>query len=180
MCTGTGLGGTGDTCTAGVCAGPAVTCSDNNVCNGVETCDPASGCVGGTPPNCNDNDVCTTDTCDPVMGCQHGSDPASYALCTLNVLADAIQGTPAQELGGIKKKKKFMREVTASLKSLQKALAAAPRQRKKNLSTAHRSLSRLNDGLQKMVSTHQIQDALGNHLLDLVANAARALEALSS
>src|SRR5262249_5916065 len=99
-CTGTGLGGTGDTCTAGVCAGPAVTCSHNNVWNGVETCDPASGCVAGTPPNCNDSDVCTTDTCDMVLGCQHGSDPASYALCRLNLLADAIQGTPAQELGG--------------------------------------------------------------------------------
>jgi hypothetical protein len=114
------------------------------------------------------------------MGCQHGSDPASYALCRLNLLADAIQGTPAQELGGVKKKKRFMQEASGALKALQKALAASPRQRAQNLRKAQRRLSRLNDGLQKMVNTHQIQDALGNQLLDLVAKAALALQALGA
>jgi hypothetical protein len=165
-------------CNNGTCTGTPMQCTDNNVCNGVETCNPASGCVAGTPPNCDDNDVCTTDTCDPVLGCQHGSDPASFALCRMNLLADAIQGTPAQELGGVKKKKKFMQEVSGSLKALQKALAASPRQKAQNLRKAQRRLSRLNDGLQKMVNTHQIQDALGNQLLDLVAKAALALQAL--
>src|SRR4029077_1560013 len=66
---------TSDTCdpVAG-CQHTAVTngtsCSDGNVCNGVETCQ-AGACVAGTALNCNDNNVCTTDTCDPVAGCQH-------------------------------------------------------------------------------------------------------------
>jgi hypothetical protein len=171
---------TGDVCNNGTCTGTPMQCTDNNVCNGVETCDPASGCVKGTPPNCDDGDACTTDTCDPVLGCQNGSEPASYALCRMNLLADAVQGTPAQELGGVKKKKKFMQEVKGSLKALQKALAASPRQKGRNLRRAQRTLSRLNDGLQKMVDTHHIQDALGNQLLDLVKPAALALQALGS
>jgi Dictyostelium (slime mold) repeat len=170
---------TGGVCNNGTCTGTPMSCNDNDVCNGTETCDPVNGCVKGTPPNCDDGDACTTDTCDMVLGCQNGSDPASYALCRLNLLADAIQGTPAEELGGLKKKKKFMQEVTGSLKALQKALAASPRQKKQNLRKAELRLSRLNNGLQKMVNTHQIQDALGNQLLDLVSKAGLALEALS-
>ncbi len=170
---------TGDVCNNGTCTGTPVQCSDNNACNGVETCDPASGCVAGTTPNCDDNDECTTDTCDLVLGCQNGSDPASFALCRLNILADAIQGTPAQELGGVKKKKKFMLEATTSLKALQKALAASPRQKAQNLRKAQRRLSRTQrrtaeDGRPRTRS----QDALGNQLLDLVAKAALALQAV--
>src|SRR5262249_28972992 len=78
------------------------------------------------------------------------------------------------------KKKKFMQEAKGSLKALQKALAASKRQKAKNLRRAQRSLSRLNDGLQKMVDTHHIQDALGNRLLDLVKPATHWLHALGS
>src|SRR5262249_9180251 len=127
---------TGGVCNNGTCTGTPVQCTDNNVCNGVETCDPATGCVKGTPPNCGNGDACPTHTCDPVLGCQNGSEPASYALCRMNLLADEVQGTPAQALGGIKKKKRFMQEVKGSLKALQKALAASPRQKAKNLRRA--------------------------------------------
>jgi hypothetical protein len=73
-------------------------CSDGNFCNGVELCDD-SQCVPGTPPNCDDQNVCTVDscneqldrcdnvpidcddgdrcngpeTCDPDLGCQPGT-----------------------------------------------------------------------------------------------------------
>jgi hypothetical protein len=40
------------------------------VCNGGETCQ-AGLCTSGTPLNCNDSNVCTTDSCDPVAGCQN-------------------------------------------------------------------------------------------------------------
>jgi hypothetical protein len=51
-------------------------CGDNNLCNGVETCDPANGaagtgCKAGTALSCADTYSCTTDTCDPVQGCVH-------------------------------------------------------------------------------------------------------------
>jgi hypothetical protein len=39
-------------------------CSNGLFCDGVERCDDEEGCVPGNPPNCNDNNSCTTDTCD--------------------------------------------------------------------------------------------------------------------
>ncbi len=169
---------TGDICSGGSCVGTPMQCTDNNACNGIETCDPNLGCMAGTIPNCNDGDECTTDSCDPVSGCQNGSDPESYAICRLNILADAIQGTPANDLGGVKKKKKYMLQVTSSLRALQKALVASPRQKAQNLRKSQRRLSRVNDGIQKAIDTHQIDTALGNQILDLVAKAARALQAI--
>ncbi len=53
------------------CTHVAVVCSDNNVCNGLETCDPQTGCQPGTPLNCNDGNPCTADSCHPLLGCQH-------------------------------------------------------------------------------------------------------------
>ena len=153
-------------------------CGDNNACNGVETCDPTGGCIAGTAPNCDDGDQCTTDTCDPVLGCKNSADPGSFAICRLNVLADALLGTPANDIGGVKKKKKYMSQTTTSLKALQKALVASPRKKAQNLRISQRRLSRTNDGLQKAVDHHQIADALGNELLDMVKNAAVALQAV--
>lgn len=45
-------------------------CPDGSLCNGDETCQ-AGICTAGTPPNCDDNNPCTTDSCDPQLGCQH-------------------------------------------------------------------------------------------------------------
>src|SRR5690606_28711184 len=51
-------------------------CSDNDVCNGLETCDPANGCQDGTPLVCDDGLYCNgQETCDPINGCQDGADP---------------------------------------------------------------------------------------------------------
>jgi hypothetical protein len=46
-------------------------CRDNNVCNGMETCDSQLDCQAGQPLNCNDNVECTTDNCDPATGCSN-------------------------------------------------------------------------------------------------------------
>jgi hypothetical protein len=60
-----------DACNAGLCAGTRVDCADGNVCDGEETCDPATGrCRPGTPLVCDDGDPCTIDQpCDPAGGC---------------------------------------------------------------------------------------------------------------
>ena len=53
------------------------TCSDGLYCNGSESCDPvtgapATGCLPGTPINCQDGIACTTDTCsNAAAACQH-------------------------------------------------------------------------------------------------------------
>ncbi len=51
-------------------------CSDGNVCNGIETCNAATGCVGGTALVCDDGIFCNgAEGCDPQAGCVPGSDP---------------------------------------------------------------------------------------------------------
>src|SRR5262249_36163511 len=67
MCTGTGPGGTGDTCTGGVGGGPAVNGDDNTACT-ADSCNTASGCVH-TVIDCNDNNACTADSCNTASGC---------------------------------------------------------------------------------------------------------------
>jgi hypothetical protein len=62
-----------DQCNNGVCGGVARTCSDNNACNGEETCNPATGCVPGTPLVCRNGDYCDgVETCNPALGCVPG------------------------------------------------------------------------------------------------------------
>jgi hypothetical protein len=87
----------GDFCVAGVCSpGAAAVCADSNPCTAdscdsdlgcqfVATeaeCDDGNGCTlvdvcvagvckGGTAPDCDDDNLCTTDSCDPAVGCIH-------------------------------------------------------------------------------------------------------------
>ncbi len=88
-CTGTPLVcNDGDACNGVETCNPArgcvpgipLVCNDNNVCNGIEACNPASGCVLGTPLDCNDGTDCSVDRCDPVNGCSHSRMPAEGCL----------------------------------------------------------------------------------------------------
>jgi len=71
-----------------------VSCDDATVCNGHEVCGGGT-CNPGTPPNCDDGNICTTDSCDPATGCVHTSDQTvPVTTCginptTLNVKATA-------------------------------------------------------------------------------------------
>lgn len=101
-----------DLCFAGQCIGGSFRdCSDGNVCT-TDTCSPALGCqqannnescndgngcttgdtcsngacVGGPPPNCDDNNPCTNDSCSG-GSCQHSNNAAGCNdgnLCTTN------------------------------------------------------------------------------------------------
>lgn len=54
-----------DFCNAGNCVGGGdLVCDDGKFCNGVESCQPAEGCVEGNPPDLGDGVTCTVDTCD--------------------------------------------------------------------------------------------------------------------
>jgi hypothetical protein len=53
-------------------------CSDNNLCTSGETCN-AGACTGGSIPNCNDGNPCTTDSCNPATGCTTA--PANGGAC---------------------------------------------------------------------------------------------------
>jgi hypothetical protein len=61
-------------------------CTDNNVCNGIETC-VATVCQAGTALVCNDGNGCTTDSCIPASGCvnTNNANPCSDGnACTSN------------------------------------------------------------------------------------------------
>ncbi|MFQ5479359.1 MAG: hypothetical protein ACE5E4_12165, partial [Candidatus Binatia bacterium] len=101
-----------DTCVGGACVGTVVDCNDGNpctedLCGAVTGCqhidntlpcddsdacttgDTCAGgvCVGGSPPNCDDGDLCTDDSCDSVTGCQHANNTAACDdgdVCTTN------------------------------------------------------------------------------------------------
>lgn len=59
---------TEDSCGANGCVNEPIDCDDGDDCNGIESCDPATGCVDGTPVECDDQNPCTEDECDPDTG----------------------------------------------------------------------------------------------------------------
>jgi hypothetical protein len=63
-------GGGGRVCDDGLCVRAQCRdddeCDDGQFCNGVETCDEATGCLSGTAPNADDGIDCTIDACDEV------------------------------------------------------------------------------------------------------------------
>ncbi len=63
-----------------------VPCDDGEPCTTLDTC---SGpvCVGGPPPDCEDENVCTADSCEPGIGCNYepvGGPCDDDSTCTTN------------------------------------------------------------------------------------------------
>ncbi len=74
-------------------------CSNGLFCDGTETCNPQTGCVPGTPPNCSDDVSCTNDSCDEVNdSCLHQPDSTHCndgLYCNGEERCDAILGCQA-------------------------------------------------------------------------------------
>jgi hypothetical protein len=89
-----GVACTTDTCSAGTDACVHTpndgACSNNQFCDGAETCDPVQGCVAGTAPSCSDNIACTADSCNPANGgaCAHA---ANNAACSDGLFCDGAE-----------------------------------------------------------------------------------------
>jgi RHS repeat-associated protein len=49
--------------------------TDNNVCNGIETCSASGTCRAGSPPVTDDGNLCTVDACQPATGVTHTTIP---------------------------------------------------------------------------------------------------------
>ena len=58
-------------CQPGSNAEAGTSCADGDACNGDEACNGFGSCLGGTPPDVNDRNACTTDACDPATGVSH-------------------------------------------------------------------------------------------------------------
>jgi hypothetical protein len=129
-------------CDDGICTPVAPPqCDDHDVCNGVETCAPATGCTAGAAPDCDDGDECSTDACDPTSGCS-STLLAGFALprCRLatarTILTNAAAGDIAasvrtkllKKLGSIEGKMVTAEQAVGNAKKTKKALRAARKQ----------------------------------------------------
>jgi Tol biopolymer transport system component len=72
---------------------PTTRCDDGDACNGVETCNPTTGaCGAGTPPDCDDQNACTTDSCNLAVGCVHSSKCDDGNACNGSETCDPSSG----------------------------------------------------------------------------------------
>ncbi|MFN2375829.1 MAG: hypothetical protein ABR538_04780 [Candidatus Binatia bacterium] len=82
-------------------------CADADLCNGDEHCNGGGSCISGTPPNCDDYDLCTQDFCDSLTGCSNDLAPADTcdtgAAASLQVKHDADGGYKSQLKWKLKK-----------------------------------------------------------------------------
>jgi len=89
---------TSDACNAGACVFTPLSCDDGNACNGTESCNPATGCVSGTPLVCDDGDACTSDACNAgacvftPFSCDDGNACNGTESC--NPATGCLSGTP--------------------------------------------------------------------------------------
>ncbi len=86
-----GVDCTKDACVGGVCVSTPsdALCDNGNFCDGSETCNGMGGCESGSPPNCNDGNVCTADSCSPDENqCVH---VPSDALCDNGRACDGVE-----------------------------------------------------------------------------------------
>jgi len=82
---------TADSCQAGACvSGTGINCDDHLFCTGTETCNPATGCVAGTPPASDDGVACTVDACNEAS--DHIDHTPNDGLCPSGFACNAAAG----------------------------------------------------------------------------------------
>lgn len=114
----------------------AAACSDNDACNGAETCN-AGTCQSGTPLSCDDGDLCTDDSCDTVTGCVHASRTGfPRILCRLDAIDQLIASASSTDIQTPARKKltTLMKGIRAKLTKAQQA--SSPTKAKKPLKAA--------------------------------------------
>jgi hypothetical protein len=150
-------------------------CNDSNACNGEETCDTLLGCQVGTVPDCNDNDDCTVDSCDPTLGCVNAPFP-NVAVCRLIAVIDAVNATDPSLLGGDGVKKRILRKLNAALRATQKFYTGNPRLQRTNQRRALRRIEGAVHLIQNGLIKATLNPAVGDQLLDMLADAATAIQ----
>jgi len=160
-------------------------CDDGNPCNGIETCDTATGqCQPGQPLTCDDGDPCTVDSCDPSGGCIFlpltGLGALTCGRGNLGVALDLLRGTPARDLGGVAVKQLLVADVVAMqgiverltrFRPLDRALPgpAGLRLLARRLKTLCRLSARFAGAVERGVERGTIDPTLGGRLVALAA-----------
>lgn len=78
--------------------GDGTACGDQEICNGIEQC-VKGACVAGPPPDCDDNNPCTTESCQEGKGCVYkaatdGTACTDNSACTKNDKCQAGKCAP--------------------------------------------------------------------------------------
>lgn len=153
-------------------------CADADACNGIETCNRATGgCIPGAPPVCADDaDPCTSDACVPGVGCTHTPITPCPAACATTcrdddpcIITECMDGrcerTDRQGVAGARcacdrpapaacagqsLPERVRRRTGASCRALARAVATTKaRQRRKLLKQALRGWRAAGSALQK-------------------------------
>jgi len=62
--------------------GLEIICDNNDVCDGIEYCNPQTGCETSPGMQCDDGDLCTgAEVCDPMLGCILGTQIVCEGTC---------------------------------------------------------------------------------------------------
>ncbi len=78
-----------DPATGSCLGGNSPVCDDGLFCNGLETCDTATGCIAGLPVDCDDGVPFTADSCNELLDiCEH---VINTALCDDGVFCNGIE-----------------------------------------------------------------------------------------
>jgi slime mold repeat-containing protein len=165
---------TGDACLGGICGGTAVTCSDGDACNGIETCDPALGCVPGTPVVCDDGDPCTADSCDPATGlCSF----TPNGLC----LVARLQGmlvNPGAFLPHTVRARLILR--LNQIKGLIERAVKNPARARRLYARAYRAIVRLERALNAAMARGVLDADLGRQLMTIADQLKGAMQGLTA
>jgi Tol biopolymer transport system component len=187
----------GTLCTTNACSGGTCivtstnSCSDNDVCNGVETCDAGTGaCTAGIPTpdilaGCNDFIDCTADSCDPIDGCVHDLPPGTPGvICAIDqlraLLTAASVGTPKAGSGAIKQKvkTKLLRALDKVQKVLISSMTTSVQEEQDRLKAAIKRIRTWKKVVNRALTKDKIIESLATPLSAAADAAVDALNAL--
>jgi hypothetical protein len=173
-----------------VCTSLPVICTDGNVCNGVESCDPGTGtCLSGAALVCDDANICTDDSCDPLLGCQYldntapcddadacsSGDVCSVGecsgtpdlMCAISALEAVVEGANAGDLGGGRRQRKLIRLVLKLRTRTERGLLGDPAKAARQFKKANKAAARIASRTTKGVNTGKVEPTVGDLIIDL-------------
>ena len=183
---------TANACSGGVCIVTSTNaCSNNDICDGLETCDPGTGaCTPGTPTpdilaGCNDFITCTVDSCDPIDGCVH--DPGTGTpgvICLIDqlraLLVEASVGSPKAGSGAIKQKVKvkLQRALDKVQKILISSMTTSVQEEQLRLQAAIKRIRTWKRVVNRALTKDKLAETLATQLTTAADTAIAAIEAL--
>jgi hypothetical protein len=128
------------------------------------------------PPDCNDNDLCTTDTCDTGLGCVHEPrDGFEGVTCHLDSLTNALEASTSSDLGGPLVQRRFTAKIRKTHRLVEVGEKTTGRRQSGKLRRASALLDTFIRSVQRGEQRGKIPPALADRLVTLASSAEAAL-----